>query len=166
MTLTSWSWPFTSFSDTRLNIRHLTLTSWPLNLTPWPWPWTSFSDTRLKIWIIHFWPCDLDLLPMTLTFELIQAPLKTNLPTRFQVHMSDGSASRVETDRQTHTDGTENITSSASARGNKQFILPCYLVSGHRSEKYILYCLRNWTIAKSFSCTRYKTYECLDIKFS
>ncbi len=58
---------------------------------------------------------------MTLTFKLIQAPLKTNLPTRFQVHRSDGSASRVETDRHTdgHTDGTENITSFANAGGKK-----------------------------------------------
>ena len=119
VTLTLWPWHLTSFSDARIKIRRLTLTSWPLTLNPWPWPLTSFSDTRLKIRILHFWP--LWPWPMTLTFELIRAPLKIYLPTRFQVHRSNGLAARVETDRQTHThthrDWTENITSSANSPG-------------------------------------------------
>ncbi len=48
-----------------------------------------------------------------------------NACAKFYVHWSNGSACRVQTDRHTyrhtHTDATENITSSANAGGNQIF---------------------------------------------
>ncbi len=70
LTYNCWPWP----------LWHLTLTydlwPWPL----WPWPWTIFSDTRLKTGIFTFFDLgDLDLWPMTLTFELVRDMLDINV---------------------------------------------------------------------------------------
>ncbi len=50
-----------------------------------------------------FWPCDLDLWPMTLTYNLRLVKVKVNSHTKNQGHRSKGSAVRVLTGRQTHT---------------------------------------------------------------
>ncbi len=78
---------------------------------------TSWHDVRwrlvmtecTKIWPIRnfgnhvFQPGDLDLWPMTLTFELIRDIMKVNVSTTFWVSMSNGSAVRALTDRHMHT---------------------------------------------------------------
>ncbi len=53
-------------------------------------------------WNQVFWPCDLDLWPMTLTLELIQDIIKVNPCAKFRDHMSSGPVVRVLTNRQTH----------------------------------------------------------------
>ena len=45
---------------------------------------------------------NLDLWPMTLTFQLIRDMVKVNLSTKFWVRMSNGSAGRALTNRHTH----------------------------------------------------------------
>ncbi len=94
LTYNRWPWP----------LWHLTLTydlwPWPL----WPWPWTIFSDTRLKTGIFTFFDLgDLDLWPMTLTFEPVRDMLDMNVCANFQVHRPNDLASRAQTDRRTHT---------------------------------------------------------------
>ena len=98
LTYNLWPWP------TTFDLDLVTLTSWP-----WPWPlWpltlTSFSGRRLKNMIFMF---DLDLWPMTLTFNPIQARVKVNLHAKNRGHRSNGLAMRAQTDRrtdrQTHT---------------------------------------------------------------
>ncbi len=64
------------------------------------------TSYRGAIWTFGnhvFQPGDLDLWPMTLTFELIRDIIKVNASTKFRVCMSNGSAMRALTDRQTHT---------------------------------------------------------------
>ncbi len=62
---------------------------------------------------------DLDLWPMTLTIKLVQGNIKINPCIKYRDHMSNGSAVRVLTDRQTHrhTDRSVSITSTADAGG-------------------------------------------------
>ncbi len=71
-----------------------------------------------------FWPCDLDLWPMTLTFELVREIIKVNPCVKFCDHTPNGSAVRALTDRHTdthtHTDGSVFITSTADAGGNNE----------------------------------------------
>ncbi len=50
-----------------------------------------------------FWPCDLDLWPMTLTYKLDLDILPLDLHAKFQVRMSVRLAVRVVTDTQTDT---------------------------------------------------------------
>ncbi len=98
-----WPWPMTFKLD---------LWPWP----GWPWPLTFFSDSRLKNSILMF---DIDLWPMTLTFNLILAGVKVDLHAKYQDRRSNGLAVRALTNRQTNkqTHGTDNITSSANAGG-------------------------------------------------
>ncbi len=102
-------------------------------------PWRHITPGVMTNWlcVIHpaetlditfFQPGDLDLWPMTLTFELIRDIVKVNTSTKFRVCMSNGSAVRALTNRHTHTrtdgrtdtqtDGTDFIPSTAYAGGN------------------------------------------------
>ncbi len=84
---------------------------------------TLKSQTK-SLEITFFGPSDLDLWPMTLPIELDLNMVQADLLVIFFVRTSNGSAVRVLTDRQTHghTDGTNSITSSANAGGNKTLV--------------------------------------------
>ncbi len=96
------------------------MTSWRHDVVPWRYvtSWchaVTSHDVRCHdklalcnspIWNFGnhvFQPGDLDLWPMTLTFELIWDIIKVNASTKFRVCTSNGSAVRALTDRQTHT---------------------------------------------------------------
>ena len=68
-----------------------------------------------------FYLDDLDLWPMTLTFEPVQDTIEVNPCTKFHDCTPNGSAVRVLTDRHTdtQTDGSVFITLTADAGGNK-----------------------------------------------
>ena len=71
----------------------------PYNMTKWncePSQPTWKSENNV------FQPSDLDIWPMTLTFELIRDIVKVNPSTKFWVCTSNGSARRVLTDKHTH----------------------------------------------------------------
>ncbi len=61
---------------------------------------------------------NLDLWPMTLTFELIR-DIKVNASTKYWVCMSNGSAVRVLTDRHTHTHGRNRFYTLDRWRGRE-----------------------------------------------
>ena len=84
-----------------------------------------FDTQTRKSWKSHFWPGDLDLWPMTLSIELDQDIIKVNPCTKFRDHTSNRSAVRVLTHGHTHrhTDRTVSITSTAYARGKKDWPL-------------------------------------------
>ncbi len=84
------------------------------DLQTWPWPLTLFSDSRLNKPILII---DLDLWPMTLTFNLLLAGGKVNLYAKYQGHRSNGLAMRALTNRQTGT-LDDNITSRAKTNRN------------------------------------------------
>ncbi len=76
--------------------------------------WRHMTSGVMKNWpcVIHpaetskitvFQPGDLDLGPMTLTFEVIRDIIKVNASTKFRDRMSNGSAGRALTDEHTHT---------------------------------------------------------------
>ena len=65
--------------------------------------WTCTDQPISKSENHVFQTSDLDLWPMTLTFELIWDIVKVNPSTKFGIRTFNGSAGRALTDRQTHT---------------------------------------------------------------
>ncbi len=105
---------------------------WRHDVTPWC-NTTSYVITKrfcpiytghtIKMSENHFFQNgDLDLWPMTLTFELIQDIVKVNPSTKFWVRIFNGSAGRALTNEHTHTQthGTDFIPSTADAGGKKK----------------------------------------------
>ena len=98
---------------------------------------------------------------MTLTFELVRA-IVTEVPhTKFQVPMLNGSDFRAFTNRHTHThtptDGTDSITSTADAGGNKDLGLatvPDLCFIGLFSKPSTTTCIDHSTPALTLDPTR------------
>ena len=114
-------------SPNNFDLNPVTLT-YDLDLWPWwpwpwplrPWPWTIFSETRLKTGFFIF------LTLVTLTFDLWPWPsnlskiwLSSMRAPNFRSVGPTVQPCRAQTDTHTHTDATENITSSANAGGKK-----------------------------------------------
>ena len=80
------------------------------------------SHHKKKLENHNFENDDLDLWPMTLTFELIRDIVIFNQPTKFWVRTSNGSVGRVLTDKHTHTQ-TDRFYTLDRWRGREQCCL-------------------------------------------